>query len=106
VEDRPPFAVPQNHVLATHVEQHLRADFARERAFRLVVTVLRAEAHRGTGQRLPHSFQIQSRRTNGDFHIAGLADLRRNRPGQSRAFGPAGVHLPIAGNEFFTHGAF
>src|SRR5262245_40303688 len=100
----PPFAVAEAYVLAAGVDEHVRADLAGERAGLFVIAMLSAQTDRRALHRLAAAEQARTRRTHRDRDAGIASESLDDRRRQQLATDRRRVHLPVAGDEFFTHG--
>src|SRR5206468_2074838 len=100
----PAFAVSNNHVLAADIDEHRWADLAGEGAVVLGVAVLRAERDWRPRHDLSDARQERKRRTDGDGNTRLAAESLDDAGREQLAVDRAGVHFPVAGDEFLAHG--
>ena len=94
------FGVPDNHILASEVLEHNRADVAGMRSRRRKMAVLRPKHNPGPFNCLLCRSQQGKRRTNQEFAIfaGSLFGFLGDAFGQSNAVFQKTVHFPVAGN--------
>ena len=98
----PPFAVPDDDVLAPDLLEHRGADLAGERPLLLVANVLGTERDRRPLQHLGD----RRRATRNGGQTATSTRVSRHRParrgGERLRLRERGVHLPVAGDELLA----
>src|SRR5262245_20662447 len=93
----------EDQILAADVHQHRRGDLTRECPFRFVMAVLSTQLDWRLSQRSAYRFEVDTRRTDRNFHIGKITCLRRKRRGQLDRLSPVQVHLPVSGDERTSH---
>jgi len=93
----------ENDVGAAGIFEHDGRDFAREGALVLAVHVLRGQRHGRTFQSVAHRGERGKRRRHDDFAVCRAGKSFLNRAGQRDGFTDGVVHLPVAGDDPFSH---
>ncbi|MPN57535.1 hypothetical protein SDC9_205229 [bioreactor metagenome] len=86
----------------SHREQHVRADFARERALGCPVDVLRAELDVGACEELANDREVNIRRADDDVASCVL-DERNEFRDQLFGFRGGHIHLPVSCDNRSSH---
>ena len=98
------FAVPEHDVMHKQVAKQRSADFAGKRAVLLPIHVLSADLYVLRFAECFHYFCNRGeRRHDHHFHIRDITQIQQHRFDKSRRLGLCHVHLPISGNDFFSH---
>ena len=99
------FAMPEHHIAHEKIAQHRWTDLARERSRAFPMHVLRADLDvRCILERGVHGPDRGERRDDHDLDLARLAYLEKKRGDKRRGLALGHVHLPIRGDDFFSHG--
>ena len=101
-EELPPLGVADDDVLDP-ARQHRCRDLAGVGAALGPMQVLGADAHRDVPQRLDDGRQGDERRAHDRFHLRVRCDLRVQRLHELHCLCRRLVHLPVAGQNWFTH---
>ena len=93
----------ENNVLHAHFREHIRRNFARERAALLEVAVLRADFDvraLGCGK---SGFKVGERNASYDFHALYVGNQRLEFLKKRLCLGTSFVHLPVARDNRFSY---
>jgi hypothetical protein len=94
--------VTDDHILNAAFFEHLRRDFPGERAVFRPVDVLRADFDVGAGGGFNRCGYRGERRTDHDFNRCDVFYFGLEFFNQGFRFGRGLVHLPVAGNDYFS----
>ena len=105
-EERPPLAVPEHDVTDEQIAQHRRADLAGERAGAFPMHILRADFDMlRLAERAVYRRDRGEWRNDHYFHLGGFAQLQKEGGDEAGRLALSHVHLPIRGDDFFSHGS-
>ena len=102
-EQRPPLGVADDDVLGARLLDHRGADLAGEGAFPLPVHVLRRHADVGVARRLARGVHRGKRRRDDDRDVVDVLDEAAQLFDVDRRFVNGLEHLPVAGDERYSH---
>jgi hypothetical protein len=102
-KQRAPLGMSDDHVLGARLANHRRADFARERALAIPVSILRGNDDVAVASGLGRRVESGKRRRNHDLDVGDVLHQGAELFDVLHGLGDRLVHLPVPGYEWCSH---